>query len=151
MITITRVVEDLPDDFSVILALAEAEGVRNMALLAEQWAAPDNPFADPGALFAAFVEGELAGVGGVTPQAGLARPAMRMRRLYVAPAFRRHGVGRMLAAAMIQQGLQSASLLTCNARATAAAPPFWEAMGFEPAQDGLGFSHWMGDEIAELC
>ena len=147
MITITRVVEDLPHDFSVMLAEAEAEGVRNMALLAEQWAGPDNPFDDPGALFAAFVEGELAGVGGVTPQSGLAQLAMRMRRLYVAPAFRRHGVGRLLAAAMIQQGLQSASLLTCNARATAAAPPFWEAMGFEPAPEGLGFSHWMGDEI----
>lgn len=150
MITITRVVEDLPDDFSVILAQAEAERVRNMALLARQWAAPDNPFHDPGALFAAFVDGELAGVGGVTPQGGLARPAMRMRRLYVSPAFRRHGVGRMLAAAMIQQGLQGAGLLTCNARATAAAPPFWEAMGFTAAPAGMGFSHRMGDGIAEL-
>lgn len=147
---LVRVGETLPEAFPLLQSLAEAEGVRNMALLARQWAGSGNPFDDPGALFAAFVEGELAGVGGVTPQAELARPAMRMRRLYVAPAFRRHGVGRMLATAMIQQGLQSASLLTCNARATAAAPPFWEAMGFEPAQDGLGFSHWMGDGIAEL-
>ena len=149
-IQIVRVEGDLLEDFPALRAQADAEGVRNMGLLAQQWAAPDNPFLDPGALFAAFTEGELAGVGGVTPQAGLARPAMRMRRLYVIPAMRRHGVGRMLAAAMIQQGLQSAGLLTCNARATAAAPPFWEAMGFEPAPKGLGFSHWMGDGVAEL-
>lgn len=149
-VQIVRIEGQLPEAFPTLRAQADAEGVRNMTLLAEQWAAPDNPFQDPGALFAAFVGRELAGIGGVTPQAGLTRPAMRMRRLYVAPAFRRHGVGRMLAAAMIQQGLQSANLLTCNARATAAAPPFWKAMGFAPAPEGLGFSHWMGDGAVEL-
>ncbi|RIJ44429.1 GNAT family N-acetyltransferase, partial [Maribellus luteus] len=80
------------------------------------------------ALFAAFVDGELAGVGGVSAETGLA--AMRMRRLYVRPSFRRRGVASALAAAMIQQGLQGARLLTVNAAASLAAPPFWEALGF---------------------
>jgi GNAT superfamily N-acetyltransferase len=150
MITLTRVVEDLPEGFPALRALADAEGVRNMATLAAQWAEAENPFRDPGALFAAFVEGELAGVGGVMPQTVQGRPAMRMRRLYVAPVARRLGVGRMLAAAMMQQGLQSADLLISNALATEAAPLFWEAMGFVRAPAALGFSHWMGDGVAEM-
>jgi GNAT superfamily N-acetyltransferase len=150
MITLTRVVEDLPQGFPALRALADAEGVRNMAILTAQWAEPDNPFRDPGALFAAFADGKLAGVGGVMPQTVRDRPAMRMRRLYVAPGARRLGVGRLLAAAMMQQGLQSADILISNALATDAAPLFWEAMGFVRAPEGLGFSHWMGDGIAEL-
>ncbi len=149
-VQIARVEDELPEGFVALRAQAEAEGVRNMALLAAQWAGEDNPFRDPGALFAAFVEGDLAGLGGVTRQSGLNRPAMRMRRLYVAPAARRLGVGRTLAAAMIQQGLQSADQLISNARATPAAAPFWEAMGFVRAPEGMGYSHWMGDGITEL-
>lgn len=139
MVQIVRVVEALPEGFEALCAAARAEGVRNMDALAEQWA-DGRGFAEPGALFAAFVEGELAGVGGVTPQASLAEPAMRMRRLYVAPSFRRAGVGQALAGAMIQQGLQAARLLTSNARASEAAGPFWEAMGFERIEAD-GFTH----------
>ena len=132
VVNILRVVEALPHGFDVICAEAAAEGVRNMAMLAREFGAPDDPFTEPGALFAAVVDGDLAGVGGVTLEAGLAEPAMRMRRLYVRPDFRRAGVARALAGAMMQQGFQSAPLLTLNAAASPAAPPFWEAMGFEP-------------------
>lgn len=138
-VLIVRVTEDLPEGFEGLRHQAQAEGVRNMNLLAEQWGG-GRGFADPGALFAAYVEGELAGVGGVTLQTDLDEPAMRMRRLYVAPAYRRSGVGQALAGAMIQQGLQAAHLLTANARATDAAAPFWEAMGFERVE-GSGFTH----------
>lgn len=131
MIQLVRVFDDLPEGFETLREAADREGVRNMATLAEQWRDGSQRFADPGALFAAFIDGELAGIGGVTPQAGLPEPAMRMRRLYVAPVFRRAGVGQALAGAMIQQSLQAASLLTSNARASEAAGPFWEAMGFE--------------------
>ena len=138
-VLIVRVTEDLPEGFEGLRDQARAEGVRNMNLLAEQWDG-GRGFADPGALFAAYVEGELTGVGGVTLQTNLDEPAMRMRRLYVVPAFRRSGVGQALAGAMIQQGLQAAHLLTANAGATDAAAPFWEAMGFERVE-GSGFTH----------
>jgi GNAT superfamily N-acetyltransferase len=65
---------------------------------------------------------------------------MRMRRLYVRPAYWRSGVGRALAAAMMQQGLQSAVVLTVNARASEAAGPFWEAMGFRRVE-APGYTH----------
>jgi GNAT superfamily N-acetyltransferase len=140
VVTIIRVVEALPHGFDVICEAAAAEGVRNMALLGAEFGSAENPYIDPGALFAAFADGELAGVGGVMVQTGLADPAMRMRRLYVRPAFRRVGVARALAGAMMQQGFQAAPLLVLNAAASAAAPPFWEAMGFEPV-DWPGITH----------
>lgn len=119
---------------------AAAEGVRNVGTLAAQWASGEQRFDEPGALFAALVEGELAGVGGVSVETGLAEPAMRMRRLYVRPAFRRTGLATRLAGAMMQQGFQAAPLLTLNAAASPAAPPFWEAMGFAPV-DWPGITH----------
>lgn len=138
VVTILRVVEALPHDFDVICVEAAAEGIRNMAALAAEFGSEGDPFRDPGALFAAFAAGELAGVGGVTVQAGLDEPAMRMRRLYVRPACRRAGVARALAGAMMQQGFQIAPLLVLNAAASDAAPPFWEAMGFERVdRDGI--------------
>ncbi|MDO9223498.1 MAG: GNAT family N-acetyltransferase [Caulobacter sp.] len=140
MVIILRVIEALPHGFDVICADAAAEGVRNMALLAGEFGSDADPYLEPGALFAAVIGGDLAGVGGVTVETGLDEPAMRMRRLYVRPAFRRTGVARALAGAMMQQGFQTAPLLTLNAAASAAAPPFWEAMGFAPA-DRPGITH----------
>lgn len=135
-----RLVEAMPREFDVIIAEAAAEGVRNMALLAAEVGGPGDPFREPGALFSAWVDGDLAGVGGVTVETGLGEPAMRMRRLYVRPPFRRAGVARALAGAMMQQGFQAAPLLTLNARASPAAPPFWEAMGFGRV-DWPGITH----------
>ena len=140
VVVITRVVETLPNGFDVILQAASAERVRSMAMLAAQWASGEQRFDEPGALFAALVDGDLAGVGGVTVETGAGEPAMRMRRLYVLPMFRRFGVGRRLASAMMQQGFQTASLLTVNAAASDAAGPFWETLGFERAV-AAGYSH----------
>lgn len=141
VVVITRVVETLPDGFDVILQAASAEGVRTMAMLAAQWTGGEQRFDDPGALFAALVDGELAGVGGVTVETGAVEPALRMRRLYVLPMFRRFGVGRRLAGAMMQQGFQAAPLLTVNAAASDAARPFWEAMGFTRTDALPGATH----------
>lgn len=140
VVTILRVVEALPHGFDVMSTEAAAEGVRNMAMLRVEFGGEDDPFRDHGGLFAAFTDGALAGVGGVTVQAGFAEPAMRMRRLFVRPAFRRAGVARALAGAMMQQGFQAAPLLVLNAAASAAAPPFWEAMGFGRV-DWPGITH----------
>jgi GNAT superfamily N-acetyltransferase len=139
MLQLVRVIGDLPDGFESLLADACAEGVRNMSLLADQWASGELLFErDGAALFAAMFDGELAGVGGVSAETS--EPAMRMRRLYVRPQFRRCGVGRALAGAMVQQGFEAADALTVNARASEAAGPFWEALGFKPVE-ALGYTH----------
>jgi GNAT superfamily N-acetyltransferase len=137
MLQLVRITDGLPNGFDTLLAEARAEGVRNMDLLAEQWASGAQRF-ESGGLFAAFVESELAGVGGVSAEATMT--AMRMRRLYVRPGYRRSGIGRALAAAMMQQGFEGADVLTVNARASDAAAPFWEALGFEPVGES-GYTH----------
>ena len=95
---------------------------------------------DGAALFAAFVGNHLAGIGGVKREADADESAMRMHRFYVHPMYRRQGVGRVLADAAMAQGIASAALLTCNARASAAAAVFWEALGFE-RRDAAGYTH----------
>ena len=132
-VQIVRVFDELPDGFEALQAEARAEGFGLVDNLAEEWRTGARRFDREGeALFAAFLVGELAAVGGVTldekdPDIG----ALRMRRLYVRPARRRSGVGRAIAGAMIQQGFAGARVLTVNA-GTPDAPAFWEAMGFRP-------------------
>jgi GNAT superfamily N-acetyltransferase len=135
MLQLVRIFDDLPEDFDALVAEASGEGVRNMALLADDWAPKQEGagahFQDDGeALFAAFLAGTLAGVGGMSVETGATQPARRLRRVYVRPMFRRQGVATALASALIQEGFDSVALLTVNAAASPAAGPFWEALGF---------------------
>ena len=137
-VQVVRVVEALPEGLERLRDAARAEGVRIVDRLQAEWAEGRRFDGPDEALFAAYVDGELAGVGGVAAEPRA--EARRMRNLYVAPAFRRRGVGRALAAAMIQQGTQASARLTCNAAASPAAAPFWEAQGFAP-EPGDGGTH----------
>ena len=137
MIQLIRIIDDLPDGFDALLADAAAEGVRNMALLADGWASGDQRFERDGeALLGALLAGDLAGIGGLSVETAAAEPARRVRRFYVRPAFRRQGVARTLASALVQEALDQVDLLTCNATASPAAAPFWEAQGFSPDTSG---------------
>jgi putative acetyltransferase len=63
---------------------------------------PGDYAAPAGALLLAYVDGELAGCGGYRPLADCDYAnACEMKRLYVRRAFRRFGLGRMLAEALI--------------------------------------------------
>jgi GNAT superfamily N-acetyltransferase len=135
LIHLIRIIDDLPDGFDALLADAASEGVRNMALLARDWASGDQRF-DGEALLGALMAGELAGIGGLSVEPAAREPARRVRRFYVRPAFRRQGVARTLASALVQEALDQVDLLTCNAAASPAAAPFWEAQGFSPDTSG---------------
>ena len=137
MIQLVRSSVDLPDGFPALLADAASEGVGHMARLAEGWASGDQRFDGDGeALLGALLAGELAGIGGLSVEPAAPEPARRVRRFYVRPAFRRQGVARTLASALIQEALDQVDLLTCNAAASPAAGPFWEAQGFSPDTSG---------------
>lgn len=87
-----------------------------------------------GLLLLAFVEGELAGCGAFRPLPDVDYAnACEMRRLYVRPVFRRFGLGRVLAEALIdgaQQAGYSVMLLdTLDEMETARG--LYEALGFE--------------------
>jgi GNAT superfamily N-acetyltransferase len=135
LIQLIRIIDDLPDGLPALLADAASEGVRNMALLARDWASGDQRF-DGEALLGALMAGELAGIGGLSVEPAAREPARRVRRFYVRPAFRRQGVARTLASALVQEALDQVDLLTCNAAASPAAAPFWEAQGFSPDTSG---------------
>lgn len=132
MVQLVRIDGALPLDFARLRAAADAEGFRALARLDAEWAATPGMFV---CLLAAFQADRLVAIGGLTeepePQG---KAAMRMRRLYVDPAARRSGVGRVLVNALLQEALDSVSLVTINARGTLA-PAFWEAMGFERVDD----------------
>jgi GNAT superfamily N-acetyltransferase len=131
MLQLVRIDQDLPDGFARLRAEAEAEGHRNMSRLAEEMATGATRFE---ALFAAFDDGELVGIGGMTAEpANTPEPTFRMRRLYVSPRARRTGVARTLATALLQEALDQVRLVTVHAGDEGAAR-FWEAQGFTAAE-----------------
>ena len=126
-----RVIAKLPHGFDIMCAEASAEGHRNMERLALDLTSGEMRFDGDGeALLAAHVQGTLAGIGGLTIEP-LLPGAFRMRRFYVRQPFRRQGVGRQLALALIEPALARSRVITVNA-GNADAPAFWMRLGFTP-------------------
>ena len=137
MLQLVRIDHDLPDGFERLRAEAEAEGHRNMTRLAEELTSGATWFE---ALFAAFDDGELLGVGGMTVEpAETPEPALRMRRLYVSPRARRMGVARTLASALLQEAFDQVGLVTVHAGGEDAVR-FWRSQAFAPVE-GHAWSH----------
>ena len=127
---------ELPATFDVLREEARREGFRAMERLAAEWASGALRFDRDGErLLAAYCQGVLAGIGGLTLDPVI--PGMlRMRRFYVRPAFRGQGIGCRLAALLLRRAARAGSAVTVNA-GTADAAAFWEALGFAPdARDG---------------
>jgi len=123
------VLDALPAGFDVLRAEALAEGFRQVERLAADWDAGRIRFDRDGeALLAARLNGVLVGIGGLTIEPVVAG-ALRMRRFYVRPAFRRIGVGRQLVTALLA-GLDDDRSITVNAAPASIA--FWESVGFNP-------------------
>lgn len=127
---VVRLENRLPDDFEPLRAAAAAEGWRHMDRLAEEVAAGAPVFL---ALLAVREGGALLGIGGLTeePLPDDGAPALRLRRVYVRPDARQRGVGRTLASALVQEGLDSVRRLTVHTQ-DARAEAFWRAQGFAP-------------------
>lgn len=133
---ISTVTGKLPAMFDALRQEACNEGHRFLERLAVDWASGVMRFDRDGELLlAAHCDGVLAGMGGITLDPVTPGP-LRMRRFYIRPAFRRQGIGRSLAAALLERSMLTGSTVTVNA-GTADAPAFWESLGFLPdARDG---------------
>ncbi len=86
-----------------------------------------------GALLLAFVDGELAGCGGFRPLPDVDYAnACEMKRLYVRRAFRRFGLGRLLAQALIDAAAQAgySAMLLDTLDDMEAARGLYETLGF---------------------
>ncbi|HXJ00167.1 MAG TPA: GNAT family N-acetyltransferase [Micropepsaceae bacterium] len=141
MLQIVRILEDLPEDFEVLRQSAVNEGWHHLDRLAEDWNRGALRYDASGeALLAAYENGVVGAIGAVCIEPNPADgPARRMRRFYVGPQFRRRGVGRTLATALIQQGWAAAPLLTVHASKPESIA-FWESLGFHPDARN-GWSH----------
>jgi GNAT superfamily N-acetyltransferase len=124
------VIEALPPGFETMRAEARAEGYHFLDRLAADWASGTMRFEREGeVLLAAYSAAALAGVGGLTFDP-IVEGALRMRRFYVRPLFRRRGIGRAIAAALLDHGLRRVGEITLNA--AAGSVRFWEGIGFVP-------------------
>jgi ribosomal protein S18 acetylase RimI-like enzyme len=87
-----------------------------------------------GALLLALVDGDVAGCGGLRPlpDSDYAN-ACEMKRLFVRPAFRKFGLGRMLAQALLDRGLQAgySTMLLDTLDDMEAARGLYASLGFE--------------------
>ncbi len=91
-------------------------------------------YAEPGGLLLlAWCAGELAGCGAFRPRPDADAPnACEMKRLYVRPAFRRFGLGRRLAQALIDGAMQAgySALLLDTLDDMEAARGLYASLGF---------------------
>ena len=91
-------------------------------------------YAEPGgALLLALIDGELAGCGGFRPLPESDHVnACEMKRLYVRRAFRRFGLGRLLAQALIDRAVEAgySSMLLDTLDDMEAARSLYESLGF---------------------
>lgn len=124
------VIGHLPAGFETLREEARGEGYLFVERLAADWEARRMRFDRDGeALLAAYATGVLAGIGGLTIEPVLPR-ALRMRRFYVRPLFRRAGIGRKLATALLERARIIGVLVTVNAAPESVS--FWESLGFAP-------------------
>ena len=129
VIQIDAVTETLPVEVDQLRVDARAEGFRFVDRLVDEWASGANRFSKTGeALLVARVDEAIAGIGGVTLEPALP-DALRMRRFYIRPRYRRMGIGRRIVARLLVEPSRSGTTITVNA-GTDIAPAFWEALGF---------------------
>lgn len=130
MLRLEPVIENLPSDFDSMRAEAYAEGYRFVERLATDWQAGTTRFDRDGeALLGAHVDSVLAGIGGLTLDPFVPW-ALRMRRFYVRPAFRKHGIGRKLVEALLEYSQHAGKVVVVNA--ARGSSQFWETSGFMP-------------------
>lgn len=99
-----------------------------LATLPGDYAGPD------GALLLAFVDGVLAGCGAFRPLRDVDYPnACEMKRLYVRRAFRRFGLGRVLARQLMDRAIEAgySTMLLDTLDDMEAARGLYETLGFE--------------------
>ncbi|MDX2161041.1 MAG: GNAT family N-acetyltransferase [bacterium] len=133
------------DDLAPLLAASLAEGYTFLQRLWNDYHSGTARYDAPGAALLAAVTpaGDLTAVGGVHRDPYLDQPQIgRIQHVYVLPAARRHGVGRLLMAGLIDHARPQFALLTLRTP-TAHGDAFYRALGFstEPRFDQA--THWL--------
>jgi len=126
-----RVIDALPAGFAAMRDEARAEGFGMLDVLGSEWDAGTTRFDRDGeALLAGYAGDVLAGIGGMTHDP-YRTGALRMRRFYVRVPYRRLGVARAIATALLDRPEIASRTITANA--ARGSETFWESLGFVPA------------------
>lgn len=121
---------------------SESEGYRFLTRLVEHFQDGTQQFDQPGeALLGVWKADELVALGGVqkNPYTEDAETA-RLKRFYVEPEERRHGVGSMLLTACLDKAKENFSKVTCRTD-SAKADAFYRHNGFSVTTDSPETTH----------
>ena len=94
---------------------AFTEGFDFIETLIEEWSSGENRFDAPGEILCGYLDqGQVVAVGGLNrdPFVEL-REIGRIRRVYVRPGWRHHGVGRTLVTALVEHAEKMSGLRGC--------------------------------------
>jgi GNAT superfamily N-acetyltransferase len=115
VIRLEAVIENLPNDLEVMKVEAYSEGYRFLERLAKDWEQGVTRFDREGeALVVARVDDVLAGIGGLTLDP-IVSGALRMRRFYVRPSFRKQCIGRKLVGTLLEYPRLVGQVVVVNA------------------------------------
>ena len=111
---------------------AESEGFKFVARFADECANGSVQLDAPGEYFyGVFEEGDLVGLGGVTPDPYIDDASVgRLRHVFVRPEFRARGLGRMLVAPLEARARNRYARLRLRTD-TVAAAHFYERLGYQ--------------------
>jgi len=140
MTSIVKITELELGSLRQLRAESSREGFKFVERLCEEWISGANRFDAPGeALFVAVIDGQVMGVCGLNrdPYTNDQRIG-RVRRLYVAPAHRRHRIGQALLKAVVGHARGHFSLLRVR---TDEASAFFVAQGFRPVASETESTH----------
>ena len=138
--TVTAIAGGLPEGLAVLASEARSEGYRMLDVLIAEWESGANRFDGPGEAVLGVMAGTvLVGIGGMTVDPDYP-DALRMRRFYVSARHRRRGAGSAMARALLERP-ETQGLLIVLTAGTAAAPAFWESLGFTRAGARTGHTH----------
>jgi GNAT superfamily N-acetyltransferase len=121
---------------------ARANGRKMVDRFIQEWTDGRNRFDQPGErAYAAKLGAEVCGICGLNRDPFANDPAIgRVRRLYVATNYRRHGIGSAIIHRLLQDArgiFRSIHLRTHDPSAAA----FYESLGFQPVQDNPECTH----------
>ncbi|KPC25824.1 GNAT family acetyltransferase [Pseudomonas syringae pv. cilantro] len=130
-----RKVTDLPPRILILEKEAAAEGFRFLSRLIDEWESGKNRFDAKGeCLMAAFLNGCLVGIGGLSRDPFAEGEVGRLRRLYVASAFRGQDIGKALVKHLVKHAAEQFRVVRLFTD-TASGARFYLGCGFEPAND----------------
>lgn len=144
-VVVTRVVNhlDVNDIFHLVLE-SEREGFRFVRRFYEAYTSETNRFDSDGeVLFAARLSNQVVGICGLTPDPYLTRKTVgRVRRLYVHPNFRNHGIGKLLVSNVIEEAKRFYEALTLRTD-NPVADKFYKSLGFSTDHSFESTTHFL--------